>query len=129
VNLEAEVLSVNDRVLDGRIRGGFLSGPNGSVSETNIVGVKFNFLDEMYLEDFKLKYAVLAYHKDKQFIPLEAKLKHINFGGLPGDHRITVSFYCEGDFVGSRIISKRADGVVCDEALCDWPSIYKGKVK
>jgi hypothetical protein len=69
--VEAKVLVINKRVLDGELIGGFLSGTSGKITETNIVGVSFKEGGKHFLIDLEVSSAKLAYYKDQNTLPLK----------------------------------------------------------
>ena len=74
IKVEAEVLSINTNILRGKLIGMFLGSSSGSISnDINIVGVKFNIGNELFLEDLKVSHAILSYYSESKILPLKIK--------------------------------------------------------
>ena len=70
-DIEAKVLVIETKILEGNLIGSFLSGSSGSFRSDMIkVGVKFKIGDRLFLEDLELKHSELAYYSESDAIPL-----------------------------------------------------------
>lgn len=75
INVDADVLSINQEILEGKLIAHFLSGSSGWLKSDRIkVGVKFQIHNELFLEDLCLSHAQLAYYGDKKTLPLKLKI-------------------------------------------------------
>jgi len=73
--VQAEVLCINQNILEGKMIGNFLGSSDGTFSNDVIkIGVKVEFGGEIWLKDFRVKHAVLVYHKDKRSLPVRVRL-------------------------------------------------------
>lgn len=73
-DVNAKVLSLNTKILQGQTIGGLLSSASGKISNDVIkVGISFIVKKKLYLVDLKLTHAELAYYKDKKELPLRIK--------------------------------------------------------
>jgi len=71
INTNAEVLSINENILEGRLIGSFLSSSSGYISDDVIkISVKFEAFGQLFLEDLKVQRAELIYFKDTSSMPL-----------------------------------------------------------
>jgi len=67
---DAEVLTVNENILDGKMIGQFLGGSDGYLTSVVLVGLRVKFQDRMFLTDAKLNYAEIAHYKDRTTLPI-----------------------------------------------------------
>ena len=73
----ADVLSVNEQILEGRMIGAFLGSASGNFSNDVIkVGVSFQYNGHLRLYDLKLNHAELAYYKDRTTLDLNIRIPH-----------------------------------------------------
>jgi hypothetical protein len=78
IHLEANVLSIDEHILEGNLIGRFLSSPSGSLRNDVIkVGVAFEINGHLFLKDLRLEHAELAYYREQTTIPL---VVHIRLG-------------------------------------------------
>jgi len=99
--VDAEVLSINSQILEGKLIGSLLSSPSGWIrTDINKVAVGFKLKNYLFLEDFELSHAQLAYYKDSSHIPIVAKVLSY------GDITCRVDFFVNRVEVGSRYISR-----------------------
>lgn len=76
IMIDAEVLTVNSEILEGKLISQFLSGSSGWLKSDVIkVGVKFEMVNQIFLEDLELSHAQLAYYKDRDTLPLTITVK------------------------------------------------------
>ena len=70
IQKDAEVLSVNKNILDGKMIGQFLGGSDGYLTSVVLVGLRVDFQDRMFLTDAKLNYAEVVHYKDRTTLPI-----------------------------------------------------------
>jgi len=71
-SVQAEILTINKNILTGNIYSAFLSSPDGKISNDIIkVGTNFVINDILFLEDFELQHAELAYYANCKRIPID----------------------------------------------------------
>ena len=76
VNIEANVLSINCQILEGKLIGQFLGSSSGFITSDVIkVGVSFTINGQLFLRDLKLNHAQLAYYKDRSTLPLKIEIR------------------------------------------------------
>jgi len=72
IYMDAEVLSVNENVLDGKMIGQFLGGSDGHItSGVVLVGLRVKFGERMFLTDAKLNNAELVHYGDRRNLPIK----------------------------------------------------------
>ena len=82
INIDADVLTINSEILEGKLIGLFLSSSNGWVKSDVIkVGVKFEIGNNLFLEDLKLSHAQLAYYKSRDTLPLKVVIVYNSVNG------------------------------------------------
>lgn len=75
VKIDADVLTISSKILEGELIGHFLGSSDGWLrSDVIKVGIKFEIDDELFLEDLKLSHAQLAYYKDRNTLPIKATI-------------------------------------------------------
>ena len=92
--LEVEVLTISGSLLEGKLIGGFLSSPSGTLTNKFKVGVRFGIGERMYLEDLELGYAELAHYGKMSKLPLLIKGK---VGVFQYSGRISALLYLEAN--------------------------------
>ena len=84
IHKDAQVLSINENVLDGRMIGQFLGSASGYITDGAVlVGIRVDFGDRMFLTDAKLNNAELVFYKDKSTLPMMWTINFFN-GKLVG---------------------------------------------
>lgn len=101
LSVEADVLSINSQLLEGRLIGQFLGSPDGYISNDVIkVGVSFTIKDTLFLRDLKLNHAELAYYKGRKTLPLDIKIRWVDIDSYKLEIRLNgrfvKSFYLSG---------------------------------
>lgn len=77
--IQAQVLSINERITEGQMIGMFLGSPSGSYrNDINKVGVEFSIGKQIFLEDLELNHAQLAYYRKDNQIPIDLKVQTDN---------------------------------------------------
>ena len=103
MTVEAEVLSINCEILEGRLISHFLAGSSGFIRSDSIkVGVKFTIKNHLFLRDLKLNHSQLAYYRDKSTLPLGIEIE-----GAFGDGRYRMIIRLNGTLVDSLYLSKK----------------------
>lgn len=79
--IKAKILSVNGRVLKGKLSANFLSGTSGKFGDTNILGLKFKCYpnDKYRYKDIEVSFSLLAHYEDSDSIDFELLLKREKF--------------------------------------------------
>lgn len=101
--VDAEVLSVNERILEGQMIGHFLGSSDGWIkSDINKVGVKFEIAGRLFLEDLPVSHALLAFYKESKTLPLELKVCWVK---ATDDSKLVIRIH--GYYIKKCPISKR----------------------
>jgi len=105
VFVEAEVLSIDSQILEGKLIGQFLGSSSGFISNDVIkVGVSFKIKDKLFLRDLELNHAELTYYKDNNILLLEIKIKGWNV--VCGGTGYPIEIRLNGRIVDSFYLSK-----------------------
>lgn len=103
ITVDANVLTVNSEIIEGKLIGQFLSSSSGWIrSDVIKVGVKFEINNNLFLEDLKLSHAQLAYFKDKDTLPLEVTIIMDE-----ANCRWSFEIRLKGYYITNRYISRR----------------------
>ena len=93
-DIEVNVLCVNQNILNGNMIGQFLGSSGGSLAnDVNKIGVEYSLAGTSgYLDDFKVKHAILAYYKNDKTLIFNCKIKKII-------NTVRILFYINGNWI------------------------------
>lgn len=75
----AEVLSINEDILDGKLIGQFLGSSSGYIRNDVIkVGVSFRIDGDLMLCDLELQHSELAYYANQTYLNLRVNVRYFN---------------------------------------------------
>lgn len=73
--IDAEVLTINERIMQGELIGQFMGSSSGTFKSDVIkIGVSFYIGEHLFLEDLEVQHAVLAHYKNNTTIPITVRV-------------------------------------------------------
>lgn len=75
--MHADIISLNQNIIRGKMIGSLLSSPDASFrNDVNIVGVRLKLRNQTYLFDIQMKHAEIAQYANSTKIPLIVKYSY-----------------------------------------------------